>query len=91
MSRRTTGLVVLLRLLGEKDDSESDTRPTVRIGAENPVESFGSTSVVAVGYGRGDEMVARLGVVGPTRMDYPGAMSSVHAVARYLGRVLSDQ
>ena len=28
--------------------------------------------VVATGYGPGDEALARLGVVGPTRMDYPG-------------------
>jgi heat-inducible transcriptional repressor len=29
-------------------------------------------------------------VLGPTRMDYPGTMGSVRAVARYLGRILSQ-
>jgi heat-inducible transcriptional repressor len=34
--------------------------------------------------------VASLGVVGPTRMDYPGTLSSVGAVARYIGRLLQE-
>ena len=32
-----------------------------------------------------------LGVVGPTRMDYPGAMAAVRAVAHYLSRRLSEE
>jgi heat-inducible transcriptional repressor len=31
-----------------------------------------------------------LGVVGPTRMDYPSTMASVRAVARYVGRILAE-
>ena len=80
--------MVLLRLLGE---SRSSDVLTVRIGHENEVEGLTSTSVVTVGYSRGDEVVAQLGVVGPTRMDYPGTMGSVRAVARYVGRILTEQ
>ncbi len=80
--------MVLLRLLGE---SRSGDSLTVRIGHENEFEGLSSTSVVTVGYLRGDEVVAQLGVVGPTRMDYPGTMGSVRAVARYVGRILTEQ
>jgi heat-inducible transcriptional repressor len=45
---------------------------------------------VGAGYGRGDEVVAKVGVLGPTRMDYPGAMASVQAVAQYLGQILGQ-
>jgi heat-inducible transcriptional repressor len=76
--------VVLIRLLGEAASPEV----TVRIGHENP-DALSSTSVVASGYGRGDEVVARLGVIGPTRMDYPGTMGAVRAVARYVGQILA--
>jgi heat-inducible transcriptional repressor len=34
-------------------------------------------------------VAARVGVLGPTRMDYPGTMAAVRAVARYLSRFLS--
>jgi len=76
--------VVLIRLLGQAASSEV----TVRIGHENP-EALSSTSLVASGYGRGDQVVARLGVIGPTRMDYPGTMGAVRAVARYVGQILA--
>jgi heat-inducible transcriptional repressor len=29
-------------------------------------------------------------VVGPTRMDYPGSMAAVRAVARYVSRILDE-
>ncbi|MFP8960145.1 heat-inducible transcriptional repressor HrcA [Streptomyces nanhaiensis] len=78
--------VVLLKLLGEAKDPGM----TVRIGHENAHEGLTSTSVVSVGYGSGDEAVAKLGVVGPTRMDYPGTMGAVRAVARYVGQILAE-
>ena len=46
-----------------------------------PYAGLADTSVVATGYGAGDEAVASLGVVGPTRMDYPTTMAAVRAVA----------
>jgi len=79
--------VVLLKLLGEATDGGT---VTVRIGAEGPYEELSSTSVVATGYGPHDEAVATLGIVGPTRMDYPGTMAAVRAVARYVSRILDE-
>ena len=78
--------VVLIRLLGEAAGPAS---VTVRIGAENTVEGLRGTSVVTTGYGGGDQDLARLGVLGPTRMDYPGAMAAVRAVARYVSQILA--
>jgi len=80
--------VVLLRLLGEV---ESPRMLRVRIGEENTVEGLRATSVVTVGYGSGDQSLAGLGVLGPTRMDYPATMSAVRAVARYVGELLARQ
>ncbi|CAN5476757.1 heat-inducible transcriptional repressor HrcA [soil metagenome] len=79
--------VVLLKLLGEASQSGM---VTVRIGAEGPYEELASTSVVTTGYGAHHDALATLGVVGPTRMDYPGTMASVRAVARYLSRILDE-
>ena len=79
--------VLLLKLLGE---AGSPAHLTVRIGSEVPHEGLASTSVVATGYGPGSEALANLGVVGPTRMDYPVAMASVRAVAQYLSKILDE-
>ena len=79
--------VILLKLLGE---ASTGGAVTVRIGAEGPYQELSSTSVVATGYGPGEEALATLGVVGPTRMDYPGSMAAVRAVARYVSRILDE-
>jgi heat-inducible transcriptional repressor len=79
--------VVLIRLLGEANDPAT---LTVRIGAENQVAGLEATSVVFTGYGNADQPLAKLGVLGPTRMDYPGTMGAVRAVARYVGQILME-
>jgi heat-inducible transcriptional repressor len=76
--------VVLMRLLGE---AASPSALTVRIGAETGIQG---TSVVSAAYGAGGQTVATLGVLGPTRMDYPGTMGAVRAVARYVGQILGE-
>ena len=63
---------------------------TVRIGHEGPYQELATTSVVATGYGPGDDAVGSLGIVGPTRMDYPGSMAAVRAVARYVSTILDQ-
>jgi transcriptional regulator of heat shock response len=45
-----------------------------------------TTSLVTVGYGAD----ASLGILGPTRMDYAGSMAAVSAVARYVGRFITE-
>jgi heat-inducible transcriptional repressor len=77
--------VVLLHLLGEV---AVPSAVSVRIGHELPVERLSTTSLVTASYG--EEAAGRLGVLGPTRMDYPGTMTAVAAVARYVGRYLED-
>lgn len=80
--------VVLLKLL---DELHADAHGVgLRIGSELGMEGIRNTSLVFTGYeSRGTE-VAKLGVLGPTRMDYSNNIASVRAVARYLSRVLED-
>ena len=78
--------VVLLKLLTTLSD-EGDV-VAVRIGHENPHAGLSATSVVSTGYGTGSDVLAGLGVLGPTRMDYPTTMASVRAVARYVSQIL---
>ena len=77
--------VVLLKLLGE-----ATADPTVRIGTETGSVDLVGTAVVSSAYGSADQVLATMGTLGPTRMDYPGTMAAVGAVARYVGRILAD-
>jgi heat-inducible transcriptional repressor len=81
--------VTLLKLFGEMDiDSDG---VSVSIGRENISFGLGETSVLTSGYSTPGGSVARLGVLGPTRMDYSNNMAAVRAVARYLSRLLGDE
>ena len=81
--------VVLLRLLTEMQQDRRGL--SVRIGHETSHDSLAETSVVAAEYAPGvGGQGAKLGVVGPTRMDYGSTMSAVGAMARYLSRILSE-
>jgi heat-inducible transcriptional repressor len=78
--------VVLLRLIGEAVAPDM----TVKIGIENP-SGLEAASVITSGYQIGDNTVARLGVIGPTHMDYPTTMGAVLAVSTYVGSILAGK
>jgi heat-inducible transcriptional repressor len=77
--------VVVLRLLQAQQEAG---KVTVRIGHETEVDEMVSTSVVSTTYGADGLVYGGMGVLGPTRMDYPGTIASVAAVAMYIGEVL---
>lgn len=79
--------VVLLKLLGE---ATSPSQLMVRIGTETGNKGLSGTSVISTTYGSDELALAALGTVGPMRMDYPGTMAAVSAVARYVGRTLAE-
>lgn len=78
--------VILLKLFSEVDAMTL----RIRIGDENEIEDLRGTSVVSTGYGPRSSAVGGLGVLGPTRMDYPGTIATVRAVARYVGDLLAQ-
>lgn len=80
--------VVLLRLFGEMASDQH--RVTVSIGSENSASALGETSVLTSGYTAAGVGSARVGLLGPTRMDYSNNMAAVRAVARYLSRLLGE-
>jgi heat-inducible transcriptional repressor len=77
--------VVVLRLLAHQQQAG---KVTVRIGHETAAEQMAGTSMVSTAYGNADTVYGGMGVLGPTRMDYPGTIASVAAVALYIGEVL---
>jgi heat-inducible transcriptional repressor len=63
---------------------------SVAIGAEHGVEPLAACSVVVKPVVVDGEQIGTIGVLGPTRMDYPQALATVEAVSDRLGRRLSD-
>ena len=63
----------------------------VSIGRENADVNLSTSALVSAGYGSGSTLMGGLAVVGPTRMDYPGTMAAVRAVARYVGEIVAGR
>ena len=80
--------VVVLRLLAAQQEAG---KVTVRIGHDTEAEEMAGTSVVTTAYGSMGKVYGGMGVLGPTRMDYPGTIANVAAVAMYIGEVLGNR
>ena len=80
--------VTLLKLLAVLQAPDA---VMVSIGRENDDANLSTSALVSAGYGSGDTLMGGLAVVGPTRMDYPGTMAAVRAVARYVGEIVAGR
>lgn len=63
---------------------------SVAIGAEHGIEPLSVCSVVVAPYLVDGDPVGTVGLLGPTRMDYPQALAAVEVVSQRLGERLSD-
>ncbi len=80
--------VVVLKLLAR---TQRTGRVTVQIGRETNSDNLRGASVVSTAYGASGTVFGSVGVLGPTRMDYPSTIASVAAVAKYVGEVLAER
>jgi heat-inducible transcriptional repressor len=79
LERRASLLQVLRSALDERS-------AFVWIGGENPAPELRTVSVVGANYGLGYRNLGTVGVIGPMRMDYATAISSVREAATELSR-----
>jgi heat-inducible transcriptional repressor len=83
LERRVALLRVLRTALGEPGIY-------VRIGHENELPAMRSLAVVATGYGMAQRKLGTVSVIGPVRMDYAVAISTVRQAAHELSRFVQD-
>lgn len=63
---------------------------SVAIGAEHGVEQLSACSVIVAPVIADGETIGSVGVLGPTRMNYPQALNTVEVVSEQLGRRISE-
>jgi heat-inducible transcriptional repressor len=77
-------------LLGVLRASLTEPSVYLRIGHENPTPELQSLSIVAANYGLARRNLGAVSVIGPVRMDYPGAIGAVRDAARELSRFVAE-
>jgi len=80
--------VTLLRLFREMELDQHGV--AIRIGRENDAAGLVEASVLAGEY-QTTGGASRVGLLGPTRMDYSTNIAAVRAVARYLSKLLGER
>ena len=81
----------LLRLMGDalERSTIADSGVVVSIGAENALYNLMGTSLVAAAYGHHERPYGVVSLIGPKRMDYDAAISTVRSAAEALTHRLS--
>ena len=69
--------------------SESD-EVSVFIGAESGYDAVANCSIVSTPYKKNGKAVGRLGVIGPTRMNYSRVIPTIDFTAKLLGEMLGE-
>ena len=77
-------------LLGVLRESLSEPNLYLRIGSENEAPELRSMSMVAANYGLARRNLGAVSVIGPLRMDYPGAIIAVRQAANELSRFVAE-
>jgi heat-inducible transcriptional repressor len=77
-------------LLGVLRQSLSEPSVYLRIGSENAAPELRSMSLVAANYGLARRNLGAVSVIGPLRMDYPGAIIAVRQAANELSRFVAE-
>jgi heat-inducible transcriptional repressor len=61
---------------------------SIVIGAENRLEELRNCSVIKANYAMGQRVFGSIGVIGPTRMDYPQVVSILRGIVKNINSVL---
>ncbi len=62
---------------------------TVRIGSENDISCIRECSLITANYTIADTFIGTIGIIGPTRMEYPKVISSMKFVRRLMNEEVS--
>jgi len=79
----------IVKLLDEIASGAEEVQ--VMIGSEIPIEQMRGLSIVSAEYKQGLRPLGRVGIIGPTRMDYSMAIPMVAQTARFISLAISEE
>lgn len=74
---------ILRKLLNNRREEQG---VNVKIGSENIVDEIKECSLVTATYSLGDIVIGSIGVIGPTRMEYPRVISSMNHIRKRINQ-----
>ncbi len=95
MDHRENVSKMLSLMGGEDSENESPSNNatpnniSIKIGSENGMEGMEDTSIVVANYKVGDKLIGKIGIIGPTRMNYARVVSSLEVINSRLVEILN--
>lgn len=81
----------MVEILNDEGDGQADNGGLhIRIGKENAQDIMKQSSVITANYYVGDKVMGKIGVIGPTRMDYPRTIAKIKKISAVLNRLLYE-
>ncbi len=80
----------MVKILHPQDEEKDQGGITVRIGKENELDILKKSSVITANYYVGDKVMGKIGIIGPTRMDYFRTIAKLKNVSAILNRLLYE-
>ena len=73
------------------DTDEGDDRVVrIKIGKENDMDIMQNSSLVTANYRVGGRNVGKIGIIGPTRMNYSKVVANINQISQYLEKLLNE-
>lgn len=76
----------LFRLLNDCIDNMGIS---IKIGAENDISGIKDCSIVTANYTMGGNLIGTIGIIGPTRMEYPRVISSMSYIRKMINEEIT--
>lgn len=69
---------------------EKNNHVEIRIGSENSLDIMRNSSIITANYYIGDKVMGKLGIIGPTRMDYSKTVAKIEQISTHLNKLLYE-
>lgn len=71
-------------------DEDDDRVIHIKIGKENDMDIMQNSSLVTANYKVGGRTVGKIGIIGPTRMNYSKVVANINQISQYLEKLLNE-
>jgi len=71
-------------------NDEEEREINIKIGKENDMDIMQNSSLVTANYHLGGRTVGKIGIIGPTRMNYSKVVANINQISKYLEKILKE-
>ena len=72
------------------DQADNDNKINIIIGKENKIDEMKDASIVTAKYYSGGKMLGKIGIVGPTRMNYAKVVASLDYITKNMDNIINE-